>query len=301
MPKYDKVPRKKKKAIKKASGLQGQKTSKKQVVDLANKEAAKQKRAAATVRRYNANKKFLEDLGIPTSIITKSTSTKETKNKAHKYLAEQKKEQREVKQAHLVARKINRLIEAGFSYDEANKMVGSFWRPISDKKLDEVLSQKITVQNPVIDATYVTSNYLYVGAAEIRGGFHAENFDGFTNAELAAQIHDRINEASDNPDDSNSLYSVYQVYSGSKERMNHVASVYYKRGYNMDKDSLKLDSKQYMKLTISNRWNEHGFYSMVLNCINQMKNEDVKPFIREMNRYCKQNNLPFMENLNKKY
>lgn len=297
MAKYDKVPRKKKKAVKKAAGLQGKSVPKKEVVSLANKEAQKKKRDAATLRRFNANKEYLKSLNIPTNIITKSTSTKETKKRAERYLAEQGKTERQIRQANLVARKINRLIDAGFTKQEAEKYVGSFWRPASEKTLDSIIAEKAPPAGT--NFTFTAKEHLYIGAAEVRGGFHPENFTHLSNAELASQIHDRVNEADSNPDDSNSLYCVYQVYTGNKDDMNHVAKTFYKRGYNMSPKHTKLDSKQYNKLTISNSWNEHDFYSMVLNVINQMKNEDVRPFISRMREYCDSNGLPFMKNLDK--
>lgn len=301
MAKYDKLPRKKKKAVKKTAAKQGKKITNKEAISLANKEAQKQKRNAATLRRYNANKEYLKSLGIPTNIISKSTTIKETKKRAEKYLNEkQKTEQnnaRKIRQEKLFQSKVDRLIEAGFTPEEARKEVGSVWRQKSDKKLSEIIAEKAPPSGT--NFTFTSKEYLYIGAAETRGGFRPENYSHLSNGELAAQILDRQNEAMNNPDDSNSMYCVYRVDSGGKEEMNHVAKTFYKRGYNMTGKHVKLDSKQYSKLTISNSWNEHDFYSMVLNCVNQMKNEDVQPFLTEMTRYCNRNGLPFMKNLYK--
>ena len=295
-----------KKQLKKQAGLEGKKVSRKELESLRRKEVEKQKRNAATLRRYNQNKRYLDSLDIPTDIISKSTSIKETKKRAEKYLAEQAKEKaksdRHYKQSNLVARKINRLLDAGFTKEEAEKLVGKFWRPTSDKKIEEIILEKTS---PILESgiTFTAKEYLYIGAAETRGGFVPELYDHLSNGELAAQILDRMNEAQFHPDDSNSMYCVYRVdYDESKEELNHVAKAFYKRGYDLsakNKRHVKLDSKQYNKLTISNRWNEHDFYSMVLNCINQMKNEDVLPFIAEMGQYCNRNGLPFMKNLYK--
>lgn len=297
MAKYDKLPRKKKKAVKKAAAQQGKQITNKQAISLANKEAEKQKRNAATLRRYNANKDYLKSLNIPTDIISKTTSIKETKKRAENYLKNEKKKARHEKQTKLYARKVNSLIDAGFTQAEAEKQVGSFWHPISDKRLTEIIQEKAPPSGT--NFTFTAKEHLYIGAAETRGGFRPENFSHLSNGELAAQILDRQNEAMNNPDDSAHMYCVYRVDSGDKEDMNHVAKTFYKRGYNMSSKHTKLDSKQYNKLTISNRWNEHDFYSMVLNCINQMKNEDVRPFLTEMTRYCNRNGLPFMKNLYK--
>ena len=139
--------------------------------------------------------------------------------------------------------------------------------------------------------------YLYVGAAEVRGGFHVHNYSSLSRAELEAQINDRINEALLNPDDSGSLYCVFKVYKGTKSDMEHIAGVFFNRGYDMNPKHLKLDRESYGKLTISNRWDARSFLSMVLNCITQMKNEDVSSFIDTMKEYCSKCEVDFMQNI----
>lgn len=294
MAKYDKVPRKKKKALKKAAGKQGQKTPKKEVVTLANKEAQKKKRDAATLRRYNQNKQYLESLNIPTDIISKSTSIKETKKRAEKYLAEQGKSERQYKQSNLVARKINRLLDAGFTQEEAQKIVGSFWRPVSDKKIAEIIEEK---NRPPINENIplVGKNYLYVGVCEIKDGFHVPNTDALTTEQLKDFVQDVLKEARRTPDGSASFSAAFQYGRGSKSNMEYRAKVMYERGYNMNAEHLKLSPERYQKITVSNKWSEHDFFGMFYTCITQMKNADVLDFNDYLKDYCISNGFPFMD------
>ena len=139
--------------------------------------------------------------------------------------------------------------------------------------------------------------FLYIGAAEVRGGFTVEDFSSWTVKELKDHINARIKEAKDDPDSSGSLYCVFKVYSGTESEMNYIANVYYKRGYDLNPDHMKLESGQYQKLTINDTWTSNRFLSMVYNVINQMKNEEVGDFITEMKGYCNRNALPYMKGI----
>ena len=294
MPKYDKLPRKKKKAVKKAAGLQGKKTTKKEVISLANKEAQKQKRNAATLRRYNENKKYLESLNIPTNIITKSTSIKETKKRAEKYLAEHAKNERQYKQANLVARKINRLIDAGFTHEEATKIVGSFWRPASDKKIAEIIHEK--TRPPINENIPLKGkNYLYVGVCEIKDGFTIPNLHLLSLEDIKDFLDSNLGKAAKEPDGSPNFSSVFQYKYGSKSNMEYRAKVFYDRGYNMNVEHLKLTPERYQKITVSNAWSERDFFSMFYTCTCQMKNSDIIDFNDYLKDYCNSNGYPFMD------
>ena len=301
MAKYDKVPRKKKKALKKAAGLQGQKTAKKEVVTLANKEAQKKKRDAATLRRYNANKEYLKSLNIPTDIISKSTSIKETKKRAENYLAEKAKKDaanaRQYKQANLVARKINRLLDAGFTQEEAQKIVGSFWRPKSDKEIDRIIYEK---QNPINDHVKVTTrDYLYVGFAETNDAMDFQLFKTFSVEEMEDRIKSRLHECEVNPDGSDAMSGVFVVEYGSLEMMKAVAEDYYSRGYNfaMRNGKVKLDHNRYFKLTLNNTYSLHNFLQLVCTVLCNCKNDMAAHYFNEFKYYCKDNGLPFLDNI----
>ena len=260
--------------------------------------AEKEKREAAATRRYNSNKEYLKKHGVPTDIISKSTTIKETKKRAEEYLknkaAKEAKTDRQKRQANLVARKINRLIDAGFSHAEAEKLVGSFWRPASDKKIADIIEEK---RKPPInsDIPLTGKTYLYVGVCEVKDGFHVPNTKGLTTDQLKDYVTDILRSAQYTPDGSGSMSSVFTYARGTKARMERRAEVFYKRGYNLDPAHHKLSPQQYQKITVSNTWSEHEFFSMFYTCISQMKNHDVLDFNDYLKDYCKMNGFPFMD------
>lgn len=141
------------------------------------------------------------------------------------------------------------------------------------------------------------NEYLYIGAAEVQGGFHAEDLTGLSDKELAERINERIAEASTDPDGSSDLYCVFQVHQGSRSDCQTIAKFYYGRGYNITADHMKTVKERYQRLTVSNSFSQREFHEMVYTCITQMKNEDVSPFISQMRAYCNRNGFPFMKNL----
>ena len=303
MAKYDKVPRKKKKAVKKAAGLQGKKTPKTEVVKLANKEAQKKKRDAATLRRYNANKEYLKSLNIPTDIITKSTSIKETKIRAEKYLSEQAKKQqsfdRQYKQSNLYARKINKLLDAGFTMEEATEHVGSFWRPATDKKIDEIIAERHADTRVGANIKFSSHEWLYVGYADTTNNFMIEDLSDVSDTELKRLIKYLKRNARKHPDDSSGFKGVFIVKHGTEQEMRYQAMYWYSRGYDLRPNVLKLSEYSFNKITVSNTFSQRDFWEMIYQCITQMKNEDVNHFFDALNEYCDEAGFPFMRNLNK--
>lgn len=292
--KKNKLSRKQKKALKKAAGLQGKKVSKQELNAIVQKEAQKKQRGAATLRRYNSNKEYLEKMGVPTDIITKSTTIKETKKRAAEYLAKQEQTDRHKKQASLVARKINRLIDAGYTHEEATKLVGNFWRPASNKVIDQFVAEKR--KPPKNENIRLTGKqYLYVGVCEIKDGFSIPNTGSLTTEEIQDILQINLDEAVHNPDGSDKFASVFEYKYGSKGNMEHRANVFYGRGYDMNPEHLKLSSNQYQKLTVSNKWSEHEFFAMFYACTCQMKNQDIVEFNDYLKDYCKANGFPFMD------
>ena len=284
----------KKKQLKKRAGLEGQRVSQAQLETLQKKEAQKRKRDAATTRRYNSNKNYLKSVGVPTDIITKSTSIKETKKRAEEYLKSQAKSDRQIRQANLVARKINRLIDSGFSYEEAKAKVGSFWRPISEKEIDRIIHEKTA---PTINENIPLKgkNYLYVGVCEIKDGFHVPNTASMTAQELKDFTRDILRAAKNNPDGSASFASAFAYSKGTKARMERRAERFYNRGYDMNPEHMKLTPERYQKITVSNTWSEHDFFAMFYTCASQMKNADVLDFNDYLKDYCISNGFPFMD------
>lgn len=296
MAKYDKVPRKQKKDLKKSAGLQGQKIPKKQMVDLANKEAQKKKRDAATARRFNQNKDYLRDLGVPVDIISKSTSIKETKRRAAAYLDEQRKAKRRDQQYQRYANKILRLLDAGFTQEEASAAVGPVWRPLSDKKIGELIKSREDKSSPI---KFSSDTWLYIGFADVTNGFMVEDLTNVTDNELKELINYLRAYAKDNPDDSSGFKGAFVAKFGSESEMRAMASYYYSKGYDLRPEVLKLSEYSFSKITLSNTFTQRDFWEMIYQCISQMKNEDVTGFFTILNRYCERAGFPFMKNLNK--
>lgn len=155
--------------------------------------------------------------------------------------------------------------------------------------------RKTEVKN--IDRVYEAKEYLYIGFADIVDGWHSQNLSMLPIGDVKSLIMDRVREAQMNEDDSGSFRGVFQIAMGSREEMEHRARVYYKRGYDMTPAHLKLVENQFSKITVSNKWTEWDFIEMTYNCISQMRNQDVPQFVNNLKRYCKRNNLPFMDDL----
>ncbi len=152
-------------------------------------------------------------------------------------------------------------------------------------------------QEKDIHFVYEAKEYLYIGFADIVDGWHHQNLSVLPIEDLKALIMDRVREAAINEDDSSSFRGVFNIAMGSKETMEHHARVFYKRGYDMNPAHLKMVENQFSKVTVSNKWSEWDFLEMAYTCITQMRNNDVSGFMQNLKRYCKRNNLPFMDDL----
>ena len=139
--------------------------------------------------------------------------------------------------------------------------------------------------------------YLYIGAAEVQGGFSLMNLKKVDDGRLIDLINRRVEDAKADPSGSSDLYCVYQVYYGNKDGCMSIANFYYKRGYNLTAKRQKFNQDRYNKITISNSFSQREFHEMIYTCISQMKNEDVPFFMQEMARFCEENDFPFIKNL----
>lgn len=162
------------------------------------------------------------------------------------------------------------------------------------EKLREKYSKEIT---PPGKTRLTGDTYLYIGAAEVQGGFSLIDLSDVDDDRLADLIHKRIEDAKADPTSSADLFCVYQVYDGTKKDCLTVANFYYKRGYNLTAERQKFNQERYNKITISNSFSQREFWEMLYTCIVQMKNEEVMPFVQHLARYCKKNGWPFIKNL----
>ena len=246
------------------------------------KEAQRLARNAKRREAYAKEKKRLEAWakkeGISTSLIKKKGLTS-------KDLASlTTKEKGDLRRRSQKAAEMDRL---GIKYKMSDLRLG--W-----EKLREKYSKEITPPGKV---RLTGDTYLYIGAAEVQGGFSLMNLSKVDDGRLIDLINKRVEDAKADPSGSSDLYCVYQVYYGSKDDCMSIANFYYKRGYNLTAKRQKFNQDRYNKITISNRFSQREFYEMIYTCISQMKNEDVPFFMQEMARFCEENDFPFIKNL----
>lgn len=282
--KYNKIPRKKKKQLKQQLGIT-EKITRSQLLELEQKERARQSRVQAQARRYKQNREYLQNLGIPDSIISKSTSKKETQRRAQKYLSQQT--DRKTQYTKRYADKVARLINAGYSQKQAQELAGNVWRQKSNKDIDRMISIRRgeRIEN---------DNYLYIGFAEKVGGFSKYDLSDLSDEELLDKLNERIVDARMNPDDShgNKFRGVFQFASvDSKEKAQRRAEYWYQHGYNLNfkHGKMKLDSSRYEKLTISNKYSYREFLEMAYTCADQMLNHQVDEFVDTLKKFDKDN------------
>lgn len=175
--------------------------------------------------------------------------------------------------------KMQALEREGYTFKKTDLKLG--WERLADKYPNIIIPDKYQKKSY---KEYIGKTYIYVGAKAVRADhFYDFHFPELTVHELKMQIRDRLTEAKNNPDNSSALICEYAVYSGSKEDMERMSKMWYQVGYG--------------KVTLSNKWEEHDFLSMVLCCISQMSNIDVPGFVIEACHYCDVNNFPFMKGI----
>lgn len=278
---------KKKQAKKQAQALFTRAGYTKQAVkrmDSATRKKEEQRLARNAKRReaYAKEKKRLDAWakkeGISTSLIKKKGLTS-------KDLASlTTKQKSDLKRRSQKAAEMDRL---GIKYKLSDLRLG--W-----EKLREKYSKEITPPGKI---RLTGDTYLYIGAAEVQGGFSLMNLSKVDDGRLIDLINRRVEDAKADPSGSSDLYCVYQVYYGSKDDCMSIANFYYKRGYNLTAKRQKFNQDRYNKITISNSFSQREFHEMIYTCISQMKNEDVPFFMQEMSRFCEDNDFPFIKNL----
>ena len=202
------------------------------------------------------------------------------------------KQKSDLKRRSQKAAELDRL---GIKYKAGDLSLG--WEKLRQKYGDQVtppvgykprVSTRTRLSGPI---------YLYIGAAEVQGGFSLMNLSKVDDDRLIDLINKRVDDAKADPSGSSDLYCVYQVYYGSKDDCMSIANFYYKRGYNLTAKRQKFNQDRYNKITISNSFSQREFHEMIYTCISQMKNEDVPFFMQEMARFCEENDFPFIKNL----
>lgn len=292
--KFNDLPRKKKKELKKKYGLEGQKVKQTAIIELANKDFQKEKRRQAQGRRFKENKNELEKLGVPSSIISFWTSGAEARRRAEAYIKEEKARKRREAAERRYNDKINRLTAAGYTDEEARAIAGTISNQANNETIDKAIAKKKNL-----------SHWLYIGFAEKLSGFKMFRLSQYSDDELVELINNRLNYSSDNIDstddddeDAGSFTGIFKfgVYKSKAEAL-HIAREYYKRGYNLNfkhKD-LKLDDDSYQKITIGNVYTRREFLEMTYTCIKQMLNWQVVDFIKTLHKFDNENGTNLTE------
>ena len=183
----------------------------------------------------------------------------------------------------------------GIKYKACDLALG--WERLRQKYGDQVTPPAGYKPRVSTRTRFTGPTYLYIGAAEVQGGFSLMNLSKVDDGRLIDLVNRRVEDAKADPSGSSDLYCVYQVYYGSKDDCMSIANFYYKRGYNLTAKRQKFNQDRYNKITISNSFSQREFHEMIYTCISQMKNEDVPFFMQEMARFCEENDFPFIKNL----
>ena len=112
-------------------------------------------------------------------------------------------------------------------------------------------------------------------------------------------IRDRLYECHVNDSGSDIMSGVFVVEYGDKEMMEEVAKDYFKRGYNfhMRNGYVKLEYNRYFKVTLHNTYSKHKFLQLVCTVLGNCKNDMAADHFNEFVYYCKDNGLPFLDNI----
>ena len=230
--------------------------------------AKEKKRLDAWAKKEGISPKLLRNKGLTSKDLASLTT----------------KQKSDLKRRTQKAAEMDRL---GIKYKLSDLRLG--WEKLREKYSKEII--------PPGKARLTGDTYLYIGAAEVQGGFSLMNLSKVDDDRLIDLINKRVEDAKADPSGSSDLYCVYQVYYGTKDDCMSIANFYYKRGYNLTAKRQKFNQDRYNKITISNSFSQREFHEMIYTCISQMKNEDVPFFMQEMARFCEENDFPFIKNL----
>lgn len=285
----NKIPRKQKKALKKQAqkvvqkqtGKAFEKVSTREAQQITKKESQRIRRNEQARARREAFKNAAKNSGIPEAVLKANNVNSMSALEAFipKYTRQQQKIAR-------IEKKKRMLMDGGYTAAEAAEIAAK------DPTFDKI---KSLLRNDTF--TYSAKDSLYIGFADTTGkNFDASIFNSWTTRELKETYYTNLYEAELNPEGgSPDMCGIFTFAMGSKSDIEYRASVYYKRGYDMTPDHLKLDARRYSKLTVSNKWSEFEFWRMAATITSQMKNSQILDCDKILRRYCARNKLPFMD------
>lgn len=240
--------------------------------------------------KYDRRDQLL-NAGIPLSIITRSRlDTKAIDFSNKKQLSEWRRK----------GEKLEAIRSSGYRGKVSETQLRKSWQNLAAEfdglRIPDEQIKRQNSRTPVNDTVRLSGKkYLYVGVCEIKDGFIISNVGMLSTSDLYGFVLECIEKAINHPDGSPSFSAVFAWAMGSKSDMEYRAQVYYKRGYDLTPQMMKLSTDQYQKITVSNKWSYREFLELMYCCMTHMKNSDVLDFSEFLRNYCSVNNFPFMD------
>ena len=229
-------------------------------------------------------------LGIHDKIITQyDLRNKNPERISDTVYKEIKKESRTYKARETKARNAQRRYNEFLSEGYKSKDIKKDWLT-SDKKMYKAMGK--TNPNEIFKA----NSHLALAFTNRHGAttiIDTSEYKNLSFAEIKARIQDRISEAYDDPDGSDSMTCIFQMFSGSEEECENMLDGFSQRGYNLS--IKKLTDRRYYRLVNRNDWTMREYAEMMLCVLEQCHNQDVPHLVDEFRDFVDENDLPFEE------
>lgn len=223
------------------------------------------------------------DMGIDKSIISRlNLRSKDPDKQSKKEIASIKTKSTKFKNARI---REQTLKNSGFKKSEIKKS----WLQ-SDKALYRALGRT----NP--NEVFTASKHLALAFTNLHGAsgiLNTAQYKHLTFEEIKERIYDRVNNAENDPDGSDSMTCVFQMFHGDEDECEEQLEGFSKRGYNLS--IKKLTDRRYYRLVNRNDWTMREYAEMVLCVIEQAHNKDVPMLIDQFRYYIEEADLPFTE------
>lgn len=176
----------------------------------------------------------------------------------------------------------------GYSDEEIKKS----WLA-SDKKMREILN--VTDVNRVYNA----KSYLGIAFTNLHGAtaiFDTSKYKRWSFEKIKKAIHKRVAQSNANPDGSDHMSCIFQLFAGSEDYCDYMLDEFSQRGYKLS--IKKLTDRRYYRLVNRNDWTMREYAEMMLCVLQQCHNKDVPHLIDEFRDFVEENDLPFNEIFN---
>ena len=185
-------------------------------------------------------------------------------------------------------RRKNTLLDAGYKEHEIPKGVLT-----SDTKMYNFMGKT----NP--NEIYNASSHLALAFTNRHGAtaiMDTSQYKNLSFEEIKERLQERISDAEAEPDGSESMSCIFQMFSGTEGECENMLNGFSQRGYNMS--IKKLTDRRYYRLVNRNDWTMREYAEMMLCVVEQAHNKDVPHLIDEFRDFVEENDLPFNEIFN---